>query len=618
MQRAVFSFYGFYGVLLLLLFAPAANAAALPNEVSYTIDAELDPVRNVIVGRETVDFVNHTGETLEEIYFHVYPNAFKRGSNSYYQRELQRLGGVTNLDVLYADPDDDAFLTVERVVRWDPRLGLAVPLEFSVEDTLLTVRLREPLPEGGSLRLQFDFVYDLMEAPPGSEFAARWAIRSGHREGVYTIALWYPKLAAYDERGWHLEPYSYLGEFYGDFARYDVQITVPREFVVGVTGRRELEAIREEAGKKTLRFLAEGVHDFAWVASPRYRVEEVELEGVTVRVLTLDLPTLTPKVLRSLEFFAERFGPYAYPVLTAAQVTVGGGMEYPGIILIAGGSEYEVSHEVAHQWWYGAVGNDEYDEAWLDEGFATYSQELYFIEALGFSEPRARSTWEFREPGEPVLQPASEYPSFRVYAQAVYVKGAGILWMLKGLLGSETFDQILREYYARFVFQNVRTPDFIAVAEEVSGWELGWFFDPWLRTTQTLDFSVVGVESSRQEDGRYLYRVTVRRDGEIKMPVDVAFTTVGGDVQTLRWDGVAPEFTWEWITTEPLVSVEIDPQRRVLEEDRADNLWRSRATATLPGSSSWVLVGLSAVALCRLLPSLADQGRARARARGRE
>ena len=561
-----------YSLALLVALPLIVHAAIPPNEVAYTIDAELDPTRNVVVGRQTVDFTNRTGQALEELYFHVYPNAFKRGSNSYYQRELKERAGVPDVDVIYADPDDDAFLTVERVAYRDP-LGVEIPLEFSVEDTLLAVKLREPLPDGESLELEFDFVYDLMEAPPGSEFAARWAIRSGHREGVYTIALWYPKLAAYDERGWHLEPYSYLGEFYGDFGDYDVQITVPQEFAVGATGVLEFEALSEEAGTKTLRFLAEGVHDFAWVASPRYRVEEVSLNGVLVRILTLDLPTLTPKVLRSLEFFSERFGPYAYPVLTAAQVTVGGGMEYPGIVMIAGGSEYEVSHEVAHQWWYGAVGNDEYDEAWLDEGFATYSQELYFLEALGYSEALARSTWEFHEPGEPVLQPASEFPSLRVYAQAVYVKGAGVLWMLRGLLGAETFEQILREYYARYAFQNAKTSDFVRVAEEVGGWELDWFFDPWLRTTQTLNFFVGRVESEPRGDGRYRNRVTVRREGELKMPVDVAFTTADGNTQTLRWDGLDSAYTFEFATGEPLESVVMDPERWLLEEDREDNRW---------------------------------------------
>jgi len=193
------------------------EAYGLPNEVAYTIEATLDPRRHVVQGREVVEFINKTGRALDALYFHVYPNAFKRGSNSFYQQELREKGRV-DPDVIYANPDDDAFMTIERVVRFDGAES-AIPLRFSVEDTLLTVELDEPLPDGASLKLEIGFVYDLMEAAPGARMAARWAVRSGHRDGVYTLALWYPKLAAYDERGWHLEPYGYIGEFYGDFAR---------------------------------------------------------------------------------------------------------------------------------------------------------------------------------------------------------------------------------------------------------------------------------------------------------------------------------------------------------------------------------------------------------------
>jgi hypothetical protein len=546
-------------------------AYSLPNEVSYTIEAELNTQRNVIQGHEIVEFTNKTGQALDALYFHVYPNAFKRGSNSRYQQELREIAGLQDLDAIYADPNDDAFMTIERVAVRDERLGLFLPLEFSIEDTRLTVELNESLPDGETLTLAIDFVYDLMEAPPEARMAARWAIRSGHRDGVYTIALWYPKLAVYDELGWHLEPYGYLGEFYGDFADYTVQLTVPEGFTVGATGQLELEAVG--SGVKTLRFRAEDVHDFAWVAAPNYRVRELEWNGIVVRGLSLTMSNLAERALDALQYFSETFGPYAYPVFTIAEVTVGGGMEYPGIVMIGQGSSLEIVHEVAHQWWYGAVGNDEFNEAWLDEAFSTYAQERYFIEALGYAEASARSTWTFYEPGEIVLQPASAFPSLRAYAQAVYTKGSGILWMLRGLLGAERFDAVLREYYERFTFQNAKTPDFIAVAEDVSGWELDWFFDQWLRTTKTLDFFVGDVQAERLEDGRDRYTVTVGRVGEAIMPVDVRFVKADGSEQMLRWDGQSAEDTFTLESVRPLVRVELDPQRWVLEENRENNVW---------------------------------------------
>ena len=597
------------------------EAYGLPNEVAYTIEATLDPQRNVVRGREVVEFTNKTGQALDALYFHVYPNAFKRGSNSFYQQELREKGRV-DPDVVYANPDDDAFLTVERVVRLDLEGAQpAIPLRFSIEDTLLTVELDEPLPDGASLKLEIEFVYDLMEAAPGARMAARWAVRSGHRDGVYTLALWYPKLAVYDERGWHLEPYGYIGEFYGDFARYAVQLTVPSDFVVGATGRLVWEATATgEDGEKVLRFEAENVHDFAWVASPRYRVRALDCDGVTLYELTLGagpgLAGLGERACRALRFFNRAFGPYAYGQLTVAEVTVGGGMEYPQIVMIGRGSDYEVAHEVAHQWWYGAVGNDEFDEAWLDEGFATYAQELYFIEELGYAPGAARSTWTFREPGEPVLQPASAFPSLQSYFRAVYAKASGVLWMLRWLLGAEAFGEALRAYYERFTFRNATTGDFVAVVEGVSGRELDWFFEPWLRTTATLNFVLEDVESERLPSGLWRHVARLRREGPIVMPVDVRFTMDDGRAVTLRWAGTRPEGTLAIEGAQPLARVEVDPERWVLEEERRDNVWEGRTVAlssSAPPSS--LLLGLGLLSFLSLLVGVGGGGRPNRRTR---
>jgi len=552
-----------------LLIVPL-GAYGLPNEVSYTIEASLDPDNNIITGRALIEVTNRTGEELTRLYFHVYPNAFRRGSNSYYQQELQRIAGIYDLDRIYADPNDDAFMEIAGAS------SEGLPLEFTVEDTLMTIRLPEPLKDGERIRLAIEFIYDLMEVPAQARMAASLAIRSGHRQGVYTIALWYPKLAVYDKHGWHLQPYSYLGEFYGDFADYEVELTVPANFEVGATGVLESEWLEVgETVKKTFRFVAERVHDFAWVASPRYLVEEIEWDGITLRALYLSMPDLAERALEAMRFFSAKFGPYAYPAFTVAQVEAGGGMEYPAIVMIGQGSDLEVSHEVAHQWWYAAVGNDEYNEAWLDEGFSTFSEELYLIEHLGYVEEFARSSLNFKEPGEVVLQPASEFTSLQTYFQAVYTKGSGILWMLRGLVGPEVFDELLRTYYERFKYQNATTDDFTSLTEEVSGRELDWFFDQWLRTTKTIDFSVEEVRSTQVEPGGYEHNITVRREGEAVMPTSIRLIQADGEAEELWWEGKERERLFTVEGTAPLRRVIIDPERIVLEEDREDNVWAS-------------------------------------------
>jgi hypothetical protein len=535
---------------------------ALPNEIGYTISAQLDTAKNIIVGTETVRFTNRTGTELKELYFHVVPNAFKRGANTKYQQELQRAGIPPA--AIYAFSDDDAFMEIKSVTT----NGQA--LTFSLDDTLMRVALTNPLADGQTIQLQIEFVNDLMQPSPQALWAATLAVRSGHRNSTYTVTLWYPKVVVYDaDDGWNLDKYSFLGEFYGDFADYDVTLTVPANFTVGCTGIILSETI--EGAQKIVKVRAERVHDFAWVAGPFYRVEEVNLStGARLRVLSLGL-SMTTVAADAINFFHERFGPYAYPVVTVAQVTVGGGMEYPGIVMIAGGSTAEIVHELAHQWWYGAVGNDEMDEAWLDEAFATFSEELYEIEHQK-APIASRSSYRFREPGIPVLTRADQFPSLRSYAQSVYTKGSGVLWMLRWVIGPESFDRLLREYYSRFTYKNASVQDFIALAEEVSAHELDWFFEIWLRTTKTLDFSLPVGTWRQVEDGQIETRLTIVRQGEAVAPVRVVLYLRDGSAIEMRWDGqqTASELTFK--TASAPVQAEIDPDHDVLEENRANNV----------------------------------------------
>lgn len=566
-------------------------AYGLPNQVEYAIEAELDTEQNIIVGRETVLFTNRTGEPLEKLHFHIYPNAFKRGSGSHYLEDLREVAGIENTDVIYADPQDDAFVDIVSVER-DHR-----PLEFSVQDTLLTVKLDEPLESDAQMSLLIAFIYDLMEVPPRGRRAASLAIRSGHRNGVYTLALWYPKLAVYDHTGWNLEPYGYLGEFYGDFARYTVQLTVPADHVVAATGQLKSELTEiGNAVKRRLRFVARRAHDFAWVSSPRYRVQERHWKGKTVRALVLNRGDLAERALSALQYFSDMYGDYAYSTLSVAQVEAGGGMEYPGIVMIGDGSTREVAHEVAHQWWYAAVGNDEFDEAWLDEGFATFAEERYRIEALDLPPQGARRSLQFREPGEPVLQPASEFSSLSSYVAAVYTKGSGILWMLRGLLGHETYNEVLQRYYREFQYRNATTEGFIRVAEAVSGRELAWFFDQWLRTAKRLDLAIQEVRSIPR-NGEYEHAALVRREGAAVMPTAIAFTLSNGQSKTVDWDGRAREASLKLTGGSPVERVIIDPEQSLLEENRENNAWNGAPPARSAALPLWITAVILALAL---------------------
>jgi len=580
--------YGF--IFLILLSVPAI---ALPNDVDYDIDAIFNPVDNVLSATASITVTNNSDSVFDQLYFHLYPNAFSRDSLSQYKQDLLEHMSPGALVNLYADPNDDAFIEILSIQSGGQSL------EFFENDTLLTVDLLDFLRPGERVEIQIAYIYNLMEGTASDLMAFNHAVRSAHREGVYTMTLWYPKLAVFDFNGWFLEPYRYFGEFYGDFASYDVQITLPRAYEVGATGQLALEAI--EGDSKTLLFNAENVHDFAWVASDRYQTALAEVDGIAINSLYVDDERSGQIELaaEALQYFNEKYGPYPYETFTIAQVKVGGGMEYPALIAIGRGTDSEIVHEVAHQWWYGAIGNNEMSETWLDEGFTTFAEELFFIEHRGQSEYFVRSSRSFSETGEIVLQPAPNFSSLSNFGSAVYTKGSGILWMLRSYLGAEIFDDMLKAYFHEFSLRNVTTNDFVEFASTYAHEDLTWFFDQWLRTTASLDFSIADVSTRVNEDGVSEHVVRVENSGDARMPVTIQVFPSDSmlDPFNVVWDGQSPSVEIVIDQIEGISGLEIDPDREVLEENRTNNAWFSQLAGLLTGLASVGVLGILVVGL---------------------
>lgn len=564
-------------VLLVFFFLQAGFLPAYPwpNKVNYQIEARLDTENNRVYGHEVIYFTNLTGKPLAHVWLHLFSNAYKNDLKSTYMKDLITRAGVKDPRIIYKNPEDDAYLQIEKI-KVD---GQAV--SYSIEDTLMRVNLDPELAVSESCQIEIDYLYDLMEATRQSKMAAYWGVRSGHRNGVYTISKWFPKVAVYDKTGWNLDQYRLLGEFYADFGNYQVNITAPKEMVVGATGDLQNVSYNSD-GSKTLYFKASRVHDFAWVASARYQRLEFSWNGIKLEALFLDssFEKIGETTLDALIYYSQQFGKYAYHNLCVAQVEVGGGMEYPGIVMIGEGSEREVAHEVAHQWWYGAVGNDEVDQAWLDEGFTVYSTENFLIHR-GDDPLSIRHSARFEEIGIPVLTPSNEFTSLDTYFDVIYRKGSGILWMLRYLLGKELMREVLKVYYHRFKYQNVHVGDFTSTAQEISGRQLDWFFRQWLQTTETLDFSVSNVSSKMaDETGKILiHQFQVVREGEAVMPVQIEVILIddGKEIKIeKKWDGKTRFRQISIHSKGILKSITADPQKIILEENRANNRWLAK------------------------------------------
>jgi len=448
-----------------LLPPPAAPQVAGLVPAVYDLDVSLDPASGTLRGESRVEYTNNEEVPLGELYFHLYPNA------AAFARDVARPGRLTVQGVRLG----------EHPARWEARA------------TQLKVALPQPLAPGEKAELTLTWELTV-PAYPG---------RLGENDGIISLGNWYPILAVYDAAGWHLDPYYERGDpFYSEVARYKVRLALPDAYQAAATGN--LRAVRNLPGPtKELTWESGLVRDFALAISSDYQALRTRAGEVLVQ-------SYFPKEERdggrrvlaagrdALEFFSCIFGSYPYDQFTlAATGFYQGGMEYPNIVFLArqfyGPAdadvlEYVAVHETAHQWWYGVVGNNQVEEAWLDEGLAEFSTLLFFEKVRGRTAAGTQSllslyaAYRQAEGDGVVLQRLDAFPSDLAYNALVYGKGCLLFIKLREEVGEETLLKILRTYYQRFAYRTATSRDFIRVAEEVSGQDLSAFFHRWLES----------------------------------------------------------------------------------------------------------------------------------------
>jgi hypothetical protein len=505
-------------------------------------------------------------------------------------------------------PDEVGYHRIEGL-RQDGR-----PLSFEVNDTVMRVPLAEPLAPGDSA--VFELVFH-SQVPLQTRRSGR-----DSREGVdYSMTQWYPKLAAYDSRGWHADPY--VGrEFYAPYGTFDVRLTLPADYVVGATGTlRNPGEVGHGYGEAapaaasappdslTWHFHAEGVHDFAWVADPDYLHDRFEGDGVTYHLLYLPDVAAAWKTMRDwvpalLRFYSEQYGAYPYPRFTVAQGG-DGAMEYPMLVLLTGrrspGSLQSVTaHEAAHQWFYGLLGSNEADYAWMDEGLASYIQAEALAALQGRQNPghggSAFAVVSLHEAGlaERLGTPADWFETNAAYGTTAYSGGRMIAALLGYVISEPLRDAWLRAYYRRFRFRHPNPYDLEKVAEDVSGLQLDWYFEQFANTTWTLDYAVAGLDARRSGAG-WTATVDLRRRGEAVLPVDLRLTLEDGSVQWVNvplglmeghkpvpegwivaapWPWTSPAYRLEVSLPQKAVKAEIDPLGLTPERNRLNDASR--------------------------------------------
>ncbi len=584
-----------FAVIVILSMAGAAGAYDVwggeywQQQVDYEIRAALDPATHMLTGTETISYRNNSPDTLELFYLHLYPNAYRHKSSQLIRDYMKdTLWFIVGLPGSWRGWMDVTGLSAE---------GAEIP--FTVEGTVLRAELPEPLPPGGEMTLEVAF----------SEKIRPVLGRAGYQGSHYTMAQWYPKMAVYDARGWHADQFR-MGEFYGEFGSFDVHITLPEEYVIVATGvpvsgdpgwerggRRGshpggrpgtgADARGEAAGgPKTVRFKAERVHDFAWAADPNFVVQDTILNDV--KVMSVFRPwrrtwadSVLTHTIRSLEWLEDIAGPYPYPQITVVECPIHGGMEYPMMAMNGYSDEGLVLHEVGHNYFYGALANDERMEAWLDEGLTQF-QTLWYMEKrygpYGKDGEGKRTIWEgLSKPivdlhragyAERIATPVHEFENG--YHQMIYVKAPLFINALRYTLGDETFRECLRTFYDRWKFRHVDEYAFLSVCEEVSGQELGEIFKQWLHTTKNCDYRMKRFDVKPEGD-QYRATVEIERKGEMMMPLTLAFRLKNGNTEPKRIDGTLRTIEESFLFPAKPVSVAINPNNEILDIYFIDN-----------------------------------------------
>ena len=552
---------------------------------SYRIEVTLDTLQKMLEGDETITFVNTAIKSIDTLYLHLYPNAFRSDSTTLMRESLfperikkeERYRGWVKIERVVLDS----------VLDWSDKI--------IVQETIMKLPLPQSLSPDETINVKIKFKVKLPQI----------FMRLGYSHRVFMIGQWFPKMAVLQKDGtWNAHQYHANSEFFADFGTYDVSITVPAQYVVGATG--SLTEERENTDStKTLLFQAENVHDFVWVASPDFQVYKRMVDGIEVNFLCKpeyahEAERILDEVEFAFKYYNSTYGIYPYSSFTVANAKIGlggGAMEYPTFITISL-SDFPpdkikldamvIYHEIAHQWWYGMVASNEFEEAWLDEGFAAYSENRIMEKRFGlkanlvnlwglyFSDENLTKLSYLLDPqSDPVVKNSWEFMDYLSYRACVYSKAALLLETLGNYLGQERMSELLREYFRRYKFKHPTTGDFIRLTNEVTGEDFTFLFEQVLFGTGICDYEVASIKNepktSDQVKGPFRTEVMLKRLGEVIMPVDVLIVLEDGEKIRQNWDGKERWHRIEMETNSRIKTAIVDPEDKLALDINVNN-----------------------------------------------
>jgi len=625
------------------------------QDVHYTIKAEIDDLQNFISGNEELIYTNNSPDTLAFVYFHLFQNAFQPGSY------LDELSLANDVHYNYGRWESEKKGTIVEKIQSNN-----IELRSELDNTILKVFLSSPLLPGGSINFNIEFKSYFGDAGVRRRMQkfSSWGFTH------YNGAQWYPKISVYDRKfGWTADQHMNR-EFYGDYGTFDVSLTFPNIYIVDATGvlmneqemlpdtlRKKLDIsnfkdkpfgfppslpIMPDDTKKTWKFHAENVHDFAFTADPTYRIGEVVTES-GVRCIALAQEShasgwqnAADYAKKSIEFYSRMIGPYAWPKIIVCDAR--DGMEYP-MLSMDGGSDpgYRdlLAHEIAHQWFYGMVGNNETYRAFLDEGFSQFIESECLVELEGYWGLNRKSSNKYVERFRDSVSVPYRYVYSGYVNEAmkgkdgfinthsdnfngalgqgggygmVYRKAAVMLYALQYVLGDSLFGKAMQNYFSEWKFCHPYPEDFRNSIIHFTHIDLNWFFDQWIETDKRVDYAIRRVHKLKEDD---MYSITFKRKERMQMPLDFRVYAIDGKIYNYHipnrnfikqtdaavlpkwygWDKLNPTYNAVIHVPSGIDSVRIDPTLRLADINMLNNTipfpTLLKFDSRIAGSANW-------------------------------
>ena len=594
---------------LVLIMFQSAKSQYWQQAVDYTMEVALDHKSATYSGVQKIVYTNNSPETLNKVFYHLYFNAFKPGSEmAVRQRSSADKNTRFKISLDSLAPNQAGYLRVSGLTQNGVLLN---PID---SETILEVPLNSPIAPGKSALFELAFEGHVPDV-------IRRAGKNSSEGVAFSMAQWYPKMAEYDSEGWNADPYTGR-EFHGVWGDFDVKITLDKDFMVAASGYlQNAETIgkgysdrkraKTKKGKITWHYIAPMVHDFTWAADVDYIHDtypgpnDVDLHFFYKNdpEIIENWKKLQPHTAELMEYYNSKIGQYPYKQYSVVQGG-DGGMEYAMLTLITGGRKYGslfgvTAHELAHSWFQHVLATNETKHEWMDEGFTSFISSLAENEILNQNkdfplEGSYRGYYALAASGGEMPQStnANRYYHNYAYERTAYSKGAVFLGQLSYIVGKEKVFEILQTYYNEWKFKHPLPNDLRRIAERISGIQLQWFLTDWTQTTNTINYSIDAVEEAMAGT-----TIRLKRKEVMPMPLEILIQYKNGEVElhyipislmrgekenpySLEWK-IQPDWPWANLNysftidkeKNQIEAIVIDPSNLMADIDKTDNFY---------------------------------------------